>query len=72
VVSVAREYHLIRPIFGFWSECGQVIKLPANAVLQILIAKNGLGLCTTIWDGRVVMALSEDIQRNGISLQQAA
>ena len=66
---MAKTYHLIRPIFAFWSECGQIIKLPANAVLRIVIAKNGMGLCTAIWDERVVMALSQDIEQNGISLE---
>jgi hypothetical protein len=66
---VASTYHLIRPIFGFWSERGQIIKLPANAVLRIIISKNGLGLCTAMWDERVVMVFSEDIQQNGISLE---
>ena len=33
------------------------------------MSKNGMGLCTAIWDERVVMAFSEDIEQNGISLQ---
>ena len=28
-----------------------------------------MGLCTATWDGRVVMAFTEDIERNGISLE---
>ena len=66
---MAPEYHLIRPIFGFWSDCGQVITIPARATLRIAISKNGLGLCTATWDGRLVMAFSEDVERNGISLE---
>ena len=66
---MALEYHLVRPIFGFWSDCGQVITLPAKAVLRTIISKNGMGLCTVMWDGRLVMAFSEDIAKNGISLE---
>lgn len=66
---MAPEYHLIRPIFGFWSDCGQVITLPANAVLRIVISKNGMGLCTATWEGRLVMAFTEDIEKNAISLE---
>jgi hypothetical protein len=66
---VASEYHLIRPIFGFWSDGGHVITIPAKSTLRIVITKNGLGLCTAIWDSRLVMAFSEDIKRNSISLE---
>ena len=61
------RYHLIRPIFGFLSEDRQVITIPAGAILQPIIAKNGLGLCTSLWEERLVMVFGDDIQRNGIS-----
>ena len=69
---VAPTYHLIRPIFGFWSDSGQVITIPARAVIRPVIIKDGLGLCTALWEGRLVMAYREDIDRNGLSLRRLA
>jgi hypothetical protein len=67
---MAPPFHLVRPIFGFWSECGTVITIPPKAVLQLVISKNGLGLCTALWNGRLVMAFRDDIENNAISLER--
>ena len=66
------EYHLIRPIFGFWSDSGQVITIPARAVIRPVIIKDHVGLCTALWDGRFVLAFRDDIERNGLSLRRLA
>jgi len=60
-------YDLIRPIFGFWGDIGQVVTIPAGARVKPIILKNGQGLCTALWDGRAFMAFHEDIERNGIA-----
>ena len=70
--DVAPTYHLIRPIFGFLSECGTTVTIPATAVLQVVISKNGLGLCTALWEGRLVMAFRKDIEENSMSLEESS
>ena len=62
-------HYLIRPIFGFLSECGTTVTIPPKAVLEIGMAKNALGLCTALWNGRLVMAFRDDIEKNAISAQ---
>jgi hypothetical protein len=66
---VPRSYTLVRPIFGFWEDIGQVLTIPVGAKITLGIERNEVSLCTASWKGRFLLAYREDIERNGISVE---
>ena len=65
-----RIYSLVRPIFGFRQDTGEVVTIPAGAKLKLLVLQHGeVSLCTAPWDGRNVLAFGLDIRENGSSVE---
>jgi hypothetical protein len=53
-------------VIGFIESAKQIVAIPAGAI--VTIKSNVLpptGLCTVVWDGKVIEAYRRDIERNG-------
>ena len=64
-----RTYSLVRPIFGFWKDIGQVVKIPAGANVSLEFRRDRDPLCTASWDSRLFLAFEADIHQNGIAVE---
>ena len=69
-LSMSRTYSLVRPIFGFWEDIGQVVTIPAGAKIRQLVVRDEVGLCVASWDGRRFLAFGSDIRENAISVER--
>jgi len=69
VPSVPRTYSLVRPVFAFWPDIGQVVRIPAGARITMVLIGNGLSVCNALWDGRSFLVFQDDIRSNGIAAE---
>jgi len=67
---VQRSYTLIRPVFGFREETGEVIKIPAGTALASLATGDRYGLGLVFWGGERIMVFHEDLVKNGLCVER--
>jgi len=59
-------YRLRLPVIGLIESAKQIVTVPAGAdVTTHTAATPSPGLCTVVWDGRVIEAYRMDVERNG-------
>lgn len=66
--DMAAAYTLVKPIFAFWKDIGQVVIVPAGAMVRLANEKDTVALCVASWDSRLFLAFGEDIRRNGVAV----
>lgn len=66
--NMAAAYTLVRPIFVFWKDIGQVVIVPAGAMVRLANEKDAVALCVASWDSRLFLAFGDDVRRNGIAV----
>ena len=61
------RYRLRHPVIGFIESAKRIVTIPAAAIVTARTAATPApGLCTVVWDGKVVQAYRMDIEQNGI------
>jgi hypothetical protein len=53
-------------VIGFIESEKQIVTIPSGAIVTTHTAANpSPGLCTVVWDGKVIEAYRMDVERNG-------
>jgi hypothetical protein len=69
---VVASYRLHRDTYGFIESTKRVVTIPAESVVTLTVREDTpVGLCTVVWDGKVIEAFREDVQRNGSMIFEA-
>src|SRR5215469_8182746 len=64
--SMVTRYRLRQPVIGFIESAKQIVTIPAGAIVTPRTDANpSPGLCTVVWDGKVLEVYRRDIERNG-------
>ena len=72
VLVVDVKYRLQRDTYGFIESTSQIVTIPAGATIVIGIREHTpVGVCNIVWDGKILAALFEDVQRNGSMIWEA-
>ena len=66
------RYRLRRPVIGFIESAKQIVTIPAGATVTARTAATPVpGLCTVVWDEKVIEAYRMDVERNGIIVSES-
>ena len=67
------KYRLHRDTYGFITSDKQVVTMPVGAIITLTVREDTpVGLCTVVWEGRVLEAFREDVLRNGTMIFQTS
>jgi hypothetical protein len=67
------KYRLHRDTYGFIESAKQVVTIPTGAIVTLTVREDTpVRLCTVAWDGKVLEAFREDVQRNGTMISQTS
>jgi len=65
------KYRLHRDTYGFIESAKQVVTIPTGAVVTLIVREaTPFGLCTVAWEGKLIEAFREDLQRNGTMISE--
>jgi hypothetical protein len=66
------RYRLRQAVIGFIESTKEIVTIPAGAIVTIQTAGTpSPGLCTVVWDGRVIEAYRMDIEQNGTKVSRS-
>jgi hypothetical protein len=58
-------------VIGFIESAKRVVTIPAGAIVTARTAATPApGLCTVVWDGKVIEAYRMDVERNGVVVSE--
>ena len=64
-----RLYTLLRPVVGFWEDTRRVVTIPRGSLLELIVRSEPVGVGNALWNGRWVFVFCEDVDRNGVIVE---
>ena len=64
-----RLYALVNPVVGFWEDTRGVVTIPRGSLLELIERGEPVGVCDALWNGRWVFVFREDVDRNGLIVE---
>jgi len=69
MASMLRLYALVKPVIGFWEDTRGVVTIPRGSLLELMVRDQPVGVCNALWNGRWVFVFCEDVDRNGVIVE---
>ena len=66
---MVRPYTLLRAVVGFSTADKRIVAIPAGALITLVILESGVGITSTLFEGRTILVASEDVAQNAIAAE---
>ena len=63
---VESKYRLLHPIIGFCQSLKRLVTIPAGTTITLSATPPEIGVCPFTWDGRRILALRKDVEKNSV------
>ena len=59
-------YSLLEPVFAFRENSRDVVRLPAGALITLMLDRGRTGICAASWEGNRIMVFCQDVEDHGV------